>query len=193
MLRRLYDWTMKWAASPQALPALFIIAMAESSFFPIPPDLLLIPMVLAVPAKGLVYAAWCTVGSVIGGALGYLIGYQFWQWIGEPIIEFYGAAEKYAHLSELFNQYDAWIVGIAAFSPIPYKLFTITAGAMHSDFGVFILTSLLARGARFFLVAGLLKWGGDRLRNLVEEHLNLLVTVLTVMVILGFVVIKYLL
>lgn len=193
MIRRLYEWTMKWAGSPQAVPALFLIAFAESSFFPIPPDLLLIPMVLATPGRGLKLALVCTLGSALGGAFGYFIGLQFFQWIGEPIIRFYGATERYAALATLFQEYDVWIVGIAGFSPIPYKLFTITAGALGSNFVLFLLVSILSRGARFFLVAGLLMWGGVRLRSLVEKHLELLTATLMVMVVAAFVLVKFLL
>ncbi|MGN7613463.1 YqaA family protein, partial [Magnetococcales bacterium HHB-1] len=191
MIKRLYHWTMEQARSPHAVKVLFLIALAESSFFPIPPDLLLIPMAMAIPASALSYAGWCTLGSVIGGAIGYGIGYGFWQVIGQPIIEFYGAAGKYDQVQAYFHQYDVWIVAIAGFSPIPYKLFTITAGALHANFPIFILTSLLSRGARFYLVAGLLKWGGDRFRKLVEDNLNLLVTVITILVVVGFLVIKW--
>ncbi|MBF0369172.1 MAG: DedA family protein [Magnetococcales bacterium] len=192
-MRKLYDWTMQWASSPQALPAIFFIAFVESSFFPIPPDILLIPMVMAAPKRGLVIAGVCTLGSALGGGFGYLIGYHFWQWIGEPIIQFYGAAEKYQHVSELFRQYDVWIVGIAGFSPIPYKLFTITAGALHSNFAVFMVVSILSRGARFFLVAGLLMWGGERLRLLVERHLGLLTAIIMVMVVVAIIAVKLIL
>lgn len=193
MIRKLYQWTMKLAASKNAPTALFFIALAESSFFPIPPDLLLIPMVLAAPKRGLYLAAICTLGSALGGALGYFIGFQFFQWIGEPIIQLYGIEHRYHALAELFKQYDVWIVGIAGFSPIPYKLFTITAGALHSNFPLFIIVSILSRGARFFLVAGLLIWGGDSLRNLVEKHLELLTATLMIMLVGTFLVVRYLL
>ncbi len=190
MIRRLYQWTMGLAASPHAITALFFVAMAESSFFPIPPDVLLIPMVLAQPKKGLWMALVCTMGSAIGGAIGYLIGQEFMPLIGEPIIRFYGAEAKFDHLGELFRQYDVWIIAIAGFSPIPYKLFTITAGAFGSNFVIFFLVSILSRGARFFLVAGLLKWGGERLRLLVEKHLELLTVVILILVVAAFVLIK---
>ncbi|MBF0448069.1 MAG: DedA family protein [Magnetococcales bacterium] len=172
-MRRLYHWTMNLAASTYALPALFFVALAESSFFPIPPDVLLIPMALARPSRALIMALVCTAGSTIGGALGYLIGQTFMPIIGQPIIAFYGAQERYEQLSALFVEYDVWIIAIAGFSPIPYKLFTLTAGALGSNFAIFILVSFLSRGARFFLVAGLLKWGGERLRMVVENHLEL--------------------
>lgn len=190
MLRRLYQWTMDLAASPRAATALFLVALAESSFFPIPPDLLLIPMVLATPTRGLRLAAICTIGSAIGGAIGYLIGMQFMHIIGEPIIQFYGVADRYEHMAELFRQYDVWIVAIAGFSPIPYKLFTISAGAFGSNFVIFFLVSVLARGARFFLVAALLKWGGERLRLMVEKHLELLTVVILLLVVAAFAILK---
>jgi membrane protein YqaA with SNARE-associated domain len=190
MLRRLYQWTMNLAASPRALPALFIVALAESSFFPIPPDVLLIPMVLAQPNKGFRMALVCTLGSAIGGAFGYLIGQEFMPVIGEPIIRFYGAENRYEHLAELFRQYDVWIIAIAGFSPIPYKLFTLSAGAFGSNFTIFFLVSVLSRGARFFLVAGLLKWGGERLRLLVEKHLELLTVGILLLALAAFTLIK---
>ncbi|MBF0620614.1 MAG: DedA family protein [Magnetococcales bacterium] len=193
MLQRIYDWTMNWARSRYAVPALFTIALMESSFFPIPPDLLLIPMVLAQPSRGFVFAFWCTIGSVIGGALGYLIGAQFWQWVGTPIIEFYNVWDQYEALKSTFEANDILIIATAAFSPIPYKLFTITAGVVHSNFVTFMVTSIVARGARFFLVAGLLYWGGDRLRNMVERHLSLLTAVLMIAALLLFFGAKYLL
>ncbi|MBF0380317.1 MAG: DedA family protein [Magnetococcales bacterium] len=191
-MRRLYKWTMDLAASPNAVIALFLVALAESSFFPIPPDVLLIPMVLANPLKGFWFATVCTLGSAIGGAIGYLIGQEFMPIIGEPIIQFYGATDKFEHLGELFRQHDVWIIAIAGFSPIPYKLFTITAGLFGSNFTIFFIVSILSRGARFFLVAALLKWGGERLRLLVEKHLELLTVVILLLVIAAFTLIKLL-
>jgi membrane protein YqaA with SNARE-associated domain len=190
MIRRLYQWTMNLAASPRATLALFFVAMAESSFFPIPPDILLIPMVLARPSRGFWMALVCTLGSAIGGAFGYLIGQEFMPIIGDPIIAFYGAEDKYHHLAELFIEYDVWIIAIAGFSPIPYKLFTISAGAIGSNFAIFFLVSVLSRGARFFLVASLLKWGGDRLRLLVEKHLELLTVAILLLAVAAFTLIK---
>ncbi|OSM01857.1 YqaA family protein [Magnetofaba australis] len=192
MMRKLYDWTMHWAAHPNAKTALFLVAVAESSFFPIPPDLLLMAMTLAAPPQGLRYAAICTAGSVLGGALGYLIGVYGWAAIGEPIIQFYGKMDAYNQLVALFDEHGAWVVAIAGFSPIPYKLFTITAGALHADFAMFMAMSLFSRGARFFLVAGVLKWGGDRLRAMVEKHLDLLTIVIVVAVVGVVVIMKWL-
>jgi len=190
MLRRLYDWTMHWAVDPRARLALFLIALAEASFFPIPPDLLLIPMVLAAPSAGLVLAGICTVGSALGGALGYLIGSSAWEVIGDPIIQFYGAAHKYEQVSGYFNEYGIWIVAIAAFTPIPYKVITITAGAMGMPFLPFIITSILGRGARFYLVGGVLMWGGEPLRGFVDRRLGLLTSGLAILAIAMFLVIK---
>ncbi|MBF0454761.1 MAG: DedA family protein [Magnetococcales bacterium] len=189
-MRRLYHWTMSQAASPHAPWVLFWVALAESSFFPIPPDVLLIPMILAQPGRAFKLAAICTIGSALGGALGYLIGQEFMPILGEPIIQFYGAQGRYEQLGELFRQYDVWIIAVAGFSPIPYKLFTLSAGAFGSPFLLFFGVSVLARGARFFLVATLLKWGGDRLRSLVEKHLELLTVALLVLVIVAFTLVK---
>nr|CRH07173.1 Conserved membrane protein of unknown function [Candidatus Magnetococcus massalia] len=191
IIHGIYDWTMRWAVSPSAVPALFAVALAESSFFPIPPDLLLMAMSLAEPMKSFFYAFICTIGSVIGGAIGYLIGFLAWDYIGEPIIQFYGKMDAYQELAGMFDTHGAWIVAIAGFTPLPYKLFTITAGALHADFMVFMVMSLLARGARFFMVAALLRWGGERLRSLVERHLDLLTLIIAVVVIGMVVVLKW--
>ncbi|WP_227665291.1 YqaA family protein [Magnetococcus marinus] len=182
---------MHWAMHPKAVVALFLVAVAESSFFPIPPDLLLMAMALAEPMRSLLYAAVCTAGSVLGGALGYLIGYLAWDWIGAPILTFYGKMEAYDQLAGLFDAHGAWVVAIAGFSPLPYKLFTITAGALHANFALFMVMSLLSRGARFFLVAALLRWGGEPLRKLVERHLDLLTVAVVVVIVAIVVVMKW--
>ncbi len=152
MVRRLYDWILYWAQTPYGTWALFLLAFCESSFFPIPPDILLIALAVAVPKKSLKYALICSAGSVLGGCFGYLIGWQFMASIGSPIVDFYGLGTKVEYIGALYNKYDAWAVGIAGFTPIPYKVFTIAAGVFKINFSVFVLTSLVSRSARFFIV-----------------------------------------
>ena len=134
LVRKLYDWLLHWAATPYALPALFVISFIESSFFPIPPDVLLIAMVVAVPLGWLRFAFVCTVGSVLGGMFGYLIGYQFMDVIGDRIVAFYHFEEKWDKIGMLYEKNNAWAVAAAGYTPLPYKVFTIAAGAFKIDF-----------------------------------------------------------
>jgi len=189
--RRLYDWVLHWAYTPYAVPALFLLAFTESSFFPIPPDVLLISLALAVPKRSFRYAAICTAGSVFGGMFGYLIGLELIEAVGMPILKFYGATEKYEHIRMLYMQYDAWAVGIAGFTPIPYKVFTIAAGAFKIDFPVFVLASIAGRAGRFFLVALLIYKFGPPIKSFVDRYFNLLTIGFLVLLVLGFVLIKY--
>ncbi len=193
MLRRLYDWVLYWAETPYGTWALFLLAFCESSFFPIPPDILLIALAVAVPKKALKYALICSAGSVLGGCFGYLIGRQFMASIGSPIVDFYGLGTKVEYIGTLYNKYDAWAVGIAGFTPIPYKVFTIAAGAFKINFSVFVLTSLVSRSARFFIVGGLIYIFGPRIQGFIDKYFNILAVAFTVLLVLGFVVIKYLL
>ncbi|MBL7179496.1 MAG: DedA family protein [Desulfobacterales bacterium] len=190
MLRRLYDWILRWAQTPYGAWALFLLAFCESSFFPIPPDVLLIALAVAVPRKSLRYALVCSAGSVLGGCFGYLIGWQFMASIGSRIVDFYGLGSKIEYIGALYKTYDAWAVGIAGFTPIPYKVFTISAGAFKIDFWVFVLASLVSRSARFFLVGGLIYIFGPGIQDFIEKHFNILAIAFTVLLILGFVVIK---
>jgi membrane protein YqaA with SNARE-associated domain len=191
MLRRLYDWVLHWADTPYGIWALFLLAFCESSFFPIPPDILLIALAVARPKKSFQYALVCSVGSVIGGCFGYLIGQQFMASIGEHIVNFYGLGAKVEYIQALYMKYDAWAVGIAGFTPIPYKVFTISAGAFHINFSVFILASLISRSARFFLVGGLIYVFGPGIQKFIDKYFNLLAITFTVLLILGFVLVKY--
>ncbi len=193
MLRRLYDWVLYWAETPYGTWALFLLAFCESSFFPIPPDILLIALAVAVPKKSLKYALICSVGSVLGGCFGYLIGWQFMASIGSPIVDFYGLGAKVEYIGALYNKYDAWAVGIAGFTPIPYKVFTIAAGVFKINFSVFVLTSLVSRSARFFIVGGLIYIFGPKIQGFIDKYFNILAVAFTVLLVLGFVVIKYLL
>ena len=193
MLRRLYDWVLHWAATPYGTWALFLLAFAESSFFPIPPDVLLIAMCVATPRRSFKYAVVCSIGSVLGGCLGYLIGWQFMASIGSRIVEFYGLVDKVAVIEDLYNTYDAWAVGIAGFTPIPYKVFTIAAGMFRIDFTVFVLASAVSRSARFFLLAGSIFLFGPRIKAFIDRYFDILAVTFTVLLVGSFVLIKYLL
>ncbi|RJQ51249.1 MAG: DedA family protein [Desulfobacteraceae bacterium] len=190
MLRRWYDWVLHWAETPYGSWALFLLAFSESSFFPIPPDVLLIALAVSRPERSFRYALICSFGSVLGGCLGYFIGWQFMASLGERIIAFYGLTEKVAYIQNLYMSYDAWAVGIAGFTPIPYKLFTITAGAFHIRFGVFVIASLVSRSARFFLVAGLIYVFGPPIKIFIEKYFNVLAVVFVVLLVAGFWIIK---
>ena len=191
MLRKLYDWVLHWAETPYGSWALFILAFCESSFFPIPPDILLIALSIAIPKKSFKYALICSIGSVIGGCFGYLIGWQFMAIIGEKIIAFYGLTEKIDYVRELYIRYDAWAVGVAGFTPIPYKIFTISAGAFKIDFSVFLIASIISRSARFFLVGGLIYIFGPKIQVFIDRYFDVLAVAFTILLIAGFVAVKY--
>lgn len=186
LLRRLYHWTLSWVDHPSAKYALFFIALIESSFFPIPPDILLIALALGKPQWALRFAAITTAGSTVGAVLGYGIGMFLLASIGQPIIEFYALTSQYEKAGGWFAEYGVWIVLIAGFSPIPFKVVTIAAGAFGLDFVLFILAAFVSRGARFFLEGGLLRWGGPAVRDFVEKHFELLTVLATLMVVVGF-------
>ena len=190
MLKRLYDWVLHWADTPYGSWALFLLAFSESSFFPIPPDVLLIALAVGKPENALKYAALCTAGSVSGGMVGYVIGWQFMAAVGEKIVAFYGLTEKVAYIEALYNQYDAWAVGIAGFTPIPYKVFTITAGAFKINFLVFALASMVSRAARFFIVGALIYAFGPAIQGFIDKYFNMLAVAFTVLLIGGFILIK---
>lgn len=192
-LRRLYDTCMCWISGKYGEYALFFIAFVESSFFPLPPDVFLIAMAVSVPTRAFRYAAICTAGSVLGGAFGYGLGYWFMDAAGMPIVQWYGLTEKYTLVQGYFRQYDSWIVAIAGFTPIPYKLFTITAGFVKSNFASFMLVSLFARGARFFLIAVLIWKFGAKIQWFINKYFNLLSIAFMVLLIGGFMVVKVLL
>jgi len=192
MLRRLYDWVLHWAETPFGTWALFLLAFCESSFFPIPPDILLIALAVSIPKKSFKYALVCSLGSVLGGCLGYLIGWQFMAAAGDNIIAFYGLASKYEYIEILYKKYDAWAIGIAGFTPIPYKVFTISAGAFNINFPVFIFVSMISRSARFFLVGGLIYIFGPKIQMFIDRYFNILAVSFTVLLVAGFVAVKYL-
>lgn len=191
MMRRIYDWMMAKARSERAPHALFWVSFIESSFFPIPPDVMLIPMVIANRLKAWWYATVATIGSVIGGVAGYGIGYFFFEQIGRPILEFYGKAESFGEFTSWFNEWGVWILIIKGMTPFPYKVLTITAGVAHMPLLEFMVASIIARAMRFYLVAGLLYFFGEPIREFIEKRLTLVTTVFVVLLVLGFVAIKY--
>ena len=191
MLKKLYHWVLHWSETPYGIWALFLLSFSESSFFPIPPDVLLIALAVGKPEKSFRFAAVCALGSVLGGGLGYVIGWQFMATIGDKIVEFYGLAGKVDYIEALYNRYDAWAVGIAGFTPIPYKVFTIAAGAFNISFPVFIAASAVSRSARFFMVGGLIYYFGPGIQTFIETYFNLLVVVFTVLLVGSFFLLKY--
>lgn len=192
MLRRLYDWTMREAASPHAMKALAGVSFAESSFFPIPPDVMLIPMVLADRAKAWRIALVCTLASVIGGIAGYAIGYFLFTTVGNWIFDVYDLHEKAAQFQQAYNAYGFWFVLVAGFTPIPYKLFTIASGTAAMSLPLFMLASAISRGARFFLVAALLYWFGPPIRAFIERYLGILTFAFMALLIGGFIALRWL-
>lgn len=193
VIRGLYDWTMNLAGHRHALAALALVSFIESSIFPIPPDILIIPMVLASREKAWRIALVCTVASVLGGLAGYGIGYFLYESVGRTLLEFYGYADKFAQFQGYYHEWGAWIVGGAGLTPFPYKVITIASGVADLDLVVFSVASMLSRGIRFFMVAGLLWYFGDPIRAFIEKNLGLLATAFFVLLFGGFVLVKFLL
>lgn len=189
-VRKIYDSVFHLSKENGAIYWLFAIAFIESSFFPIPPDVMLIPMILAAPKKAWSIAGVATVGSVIGAYLGYAIGFYFFQMIAEPLLNFYGYLEKFNSFKDLYNQYGAWIVFGAGITPFPYKIITIASGVVHMNLIVFTIASIIARGMRFFLVAWLLKKYGETMREFIEKNLGWLSVLFLLLLIGGFAAIK---
>ncbi len=190
-IRRLYDWVLHWAETPYGSLALIVLAFAESSFFPVPPDVLLIALAIAIPKRSFFYALETSIASVLGGILGYSIGLALMDVIGWRIIDFYNARDLFTELFKTFNEYNFWAVLVAAITPIPYKVFTISAGAAHANFAVFMMASILGRSIRFFAVGALIFVFGERIRNFIDKYFNWLSIVFVVLLIGGFVLIKY--
>lgn len=190
-LRRLYDWVLSWAHRRHAQVALFALAFAESSVFPIPPDVLLIALALGIPARAFRFALITTAGSVLGGLAGYGIGSGLMASVGQWILDLYGLHAEFARIRELYLRYDVWAVGIAGFTPIPYKVFTIAAGAFEMDPWRFALASLVSRGARFYLVALLIYYYGARIRDFIDRYFNLLTILFAVLLVGFFVLLAY--
>lgn len=193
MLRGLYDWTIRLSGHRHAPWGLAVVSFVESSVFPIPPDVVLIPMVLSQRAKAWAYAAICTLASVVGGVFGYAIGYFLFDTLGQSILNFYGYEDAFASFAARYNDYGVWIVLVAGFTPFPYKVITIASGVTQLNFLVFMLASVVARGARFFIVAGLLWWFGPPIRAFIDRYFGLLSFLFMALLIGGFVVARYLL
>lgn len=216
-VRRLYDWVLHWSETPYALPALFMISFAESSFFPIPPDVLLFALVLGATTRWWRYAAWCTVASVLGGMAGYAIGLVAWETVGVFIVEnivhveltnvngradialpayltaYFGPALGGDYLFQVYDKWNAWIVFIFGLTPLPYKLVTVSAGVARIDFWIFVLASILSRGLRFFMVAWIIGKFGEQAKSLVDRYFGLAATAFVVLLVAGFVLVKVLL
>jgi membrane protein YqaA with SNARE-associated domain len=191
MIRRLYAWTMERAGSPHALLALVAVSFAESSFFPVPPDTLLVPMVLAQRQRAMVLAAWCTAASVAGGMLGYTIGSLLYESLGKWIINFYGYGDGIEAFRRTYAEWGAWIILLKGMTPIPYKLVTIASGFAGYNFGLFVLLSIITRGIRFFLWSALLSYYGEPIRGFVERRLEAVALGMVALVIAGFAIVKY--
>ena len=190
--RGLYDWTLHWAETPQSLAALFGIAFIESSFFPVPPDLLLIAIVAARPGVWLRAAGICAVGSFLGAAVGYGIGAAFMTTVGDPIIAFYQAEEAWDRFVELASVWGIWFLAAAAFTPIPFKVATIASGATGLAFVPFLVVSLVGRAARFVLVAVLLRLFGPPIRRTIEKHFDLAALLFLILLLGEFAVLRLL-
>lgn len=186
MIRKLYDWTLAMAEHPRALWVLALVSFAESSFFPIPPDILMIPMILAAPRKAFLIAFVAMAASVLGGLFGYFIGAVLFDTIGQAIFEFYGKADAVESFNARFNEYGIWAVLIAGVTPFPYKVITIMSGWTGLSIGAFVFFSIIARGLRFFIVAALLWKFGAPIKVFIEKYLGLLFTVFIILLIGGF-------
>jgi len=188
----MYQWVEGFSTKPGALWALFIIAFAESSFFPIPPDVLLIALAVAMPTRSMKFAAICSVGSVLGGMFGYFIGYELMGIVGQPIIDFYNANDYWVKIEEAYRgPIGVWFLLAAAFTPIPYKVATIAAGATQMPFVPFVIASVVGRSARFFLVAGLIWKFGPSIKTFIDKYFDKLSIAFLILIVLGFVAVKY--
>lgn len=200
IVKRLYDWMLSWGESRWGALALFLFAFAESSFFPIPPDVLLIALCLGAVARSFRFAAICTAGSILGAMLGYAIGFFAWQTTaGEytALAHFFFnhvfSVEAFEKVGALYDQYNFWIVFTAGFTPLPYKIFTITGGLFHINFVMFIIASIISRGLRFFLIAGLIWKFGAPIKGFIDKYFNLLAIAFTVLLVGSFFLLGYVL
>lgn len=192
LLRRLYDWCLGAADKPHALWIMGAVSFAESSFFPVPPDVMLIPMALARPQRAYVLAAWCTVTSVAGGLLGYAIGALLYDSVGAWLIQLYHYGDKVETFRAAYAQWGAWIILLKGLTPIPYKIVTITSGFAGYNLGLFVLFSIIARATRFFVLAFLLHRYGEQARHIIEKRLGLWVLLGAALVVIGIVAALYL-
>jgi membrane protein YqaA with SNARE-associated domain len=191
MLKRLYQWMIKAAQSPRAVWILFGLSFAESSFFPLPPDLMLVPMCVAKPGRSFYYAAICTLGSVLGGIAGYCIGDFLFAQVGEPIINAYGYQEAFHKLASAYNEHGFWWVFASGLTPLPYKIFTIASGVSHLSLPVFIAGSVCSRGLRFFVEGGLIWKFGAPIHGSIEKRLELILCFMMACLLGGFLLLKY--
>ena len=189
-VRRLYDWMLHWADTPYGLPALCLLAFAESSFFPIPVDPLLLALAIGRPDKAIKFGIYCTLFSVLGGVFGYGIGLYFMDALGFRILELYGVMDKYEIIQALYQKYDAWAVGLAGLTPLPYKVFTIAAGAFEINFPIFVFASLASRGFRFLLEALLIWKFGGGIKEMIEKYFEVFTVIFAVCLIGGFLLLK---
>jgi membrane protein YqaA with SNARE-associated domain len=192
-VRRLYDWVLSWATSPLGPAALFVLSFVESSFFPIPPDPLLIALCLGAVSRSLAFAAICTVASVLGGLFGYWIGMSAFEAVGLPVLELYGKVDDFEVYRETFRREGNLAVLIAAITPVPYKLVTITAGAAGMSVPAFVGASVVGRGLRFFALAALIAWKGEQIAGFIERHFERLMVVFGVLLVAGFLAFRFLL
>jgi membrane protein YqaA with SNARE-associated domain len=190
MIRALYDWTMRLASHKRATPAMFAVSFAESSVFPIPPDVMLVPMVLARRDKAWWLATVCTVASVLGGLLGYAIGFFLFESLGQWLIGLYGHGDEVARAQEWFQHYGGWIVAAKGLTPFPFKVITITSGVAHLDIATFLIASVISRAPRFFIVAALLRAYGDPIRAFIEKRLTLVTMAFLALLVGGFLLIE---
>ena len=190
MIRRLYDWTMSLSRSPHALWALAIVSFVESSVFPIPPDVLMIPMIIARPRRAFLIAAVATVASVLGALLGYYIGAALFDTVGRPVLDFYGKGAEFDSFAVTYNDWGAWAVLIAGITPFPFKVITIASGVTGLSLPVFVVAAILARALRFFIVAALLWRFGAPIQDFIERRLGLVFTVFVVLLVGGFALLK---
>ena len=194
IIKRLYDWTISWAETPYGLWALAILSFVESSFFPIPPDVLLIPLVFGAPKKWWKIALICPAASVLGGVFGWILGYGAWGLMQDFFFNYVPGFthETFDMVQQQYQKYGFWAIFGAALTPIPYKIFTIAAGVFHVSLVMLIFGSIIGRGGRFFAVALIIYYIGPRAKPFIEKYFNVLVTVFFVLLVLGFVAIKYL-
>lgn len=192
MLRKSYNWVMANAAEPKALWILLTVTFAESSFFPLPPDPILMAMTLADPRRAFKFAGLCTIASVLGGVLGYYIGFALFESIGEWIIQANGLEDAFTRFQHSFRQWGFWIIALKALTPIPYKVVTIFSGVAKLDVWTFMLASLLARGFRFYMLATVMRYCGPEARRFLEKHLTLVTLLVLAALICGILALKYL-
>ena len=191
MFRALYDWTLRLASHRHAIRSMAVISFCESSFFPIPPDVMVVPMVLARRDQAYLIATVCTISSVLGGMLGYAIGYFLWDTVGQWLIDVYHMAERMESLRLLYSEWGAWVILIKGFTPIPFKLVTIASGFFAFNFPLFVLLALITRGARFFLIAWLLKRYGAPMQEFIERRLTLVGWTFLILLVGGFALVAF--